>query len=227
MLPDRLSRRDALRLSSITLVGLAGCTGASSEQSPNEGPSNPENSAIPTETASERSYSHTVHNSETVKVRNPDGLPAIVSTSNQPERDILHHSGVRENAPGWDQESWFVTSPEGREALKFPEDTTTGVEEATRFISNTDLSEETLAVHQYQNVDCMTVNLAEIKWDRDERAPEGAYAISMQYDETRIEEDCKEHSDSNFESTDKKEIHAILSRIPVDIREVTATTILM
>jgi len=91
-------------------------------------------------------------------------LPAVVSTAHTPERDHFS-SGDLEPSPGWDHEYWFVTSPSERDAIKFPEAGTTGVEAAKEFIAETNLSGATLLIQQYRIENCMTLDLNQIKWE--------------------------------------------------------------
>lgn len=203
MVPARLTRRDALRLSSAALAGLAGCTTRDSDEPDLSSP-----------TATERQYSQRVTGPESRKVRNPDGEPAVRSSAHSPERDHPF-SGDLEPAPGWGHEYWFVTSPSERNALEFSE-ATIGVEAASDFVADTDLSEATLLVQQYMSGECTTVQLHGFEWEEAERGPDGSYDVRAEYRDSQTDGNC----DSETEKPAENEVHAILSRLPVDVAEV-------
>lgn len=148
MVPDRLTRREVLGLSSAAAVGLAGCPAGGAD--PDRG--------SPTPTATEREYANSVDAPESVTVRNPEGRPAVRSSARSPEEDAF------ESSASWAYEDWLVTAPGGREGLSFSP-ATTGVEAAREFLTATDLSEATLLVHQYDTGECETRRLARLEWD--------------------------------------------------------------
>ena len=156
MVPRRLTRRDALRLSSMALVGLAGCGAIGSEG----GPADSDTALQETPTVTEHEYSHRVTSPESIKVRNPAGEPAVRSSARSPEENIFESSAM------WNYEDWIVTSPSERQALTFSQ-VTQGVEAARDFIAGTDLSKETLFVHQYNLGKCETRQLDQLKWSNE------------------------------------------------------------
>jgi len=145
---DKFTRRDALSLVGASLLALAGCSGETSE--PGDGQSQ-------TPTAAEPDYSHVVDDPDAVRVRNSNGEPAVRSSVESPGEDIFESSAT------WDYEDWLLTTSSERAALTFS-DGTTGVEEATGFINGTDLSEETVLVHQYNISECETRRIDQLKW---------------------------------------------------------------
>lgn len=176
MVPDRFSRRGALHLSGLTFLGLAGC----SARPPDIGGRD-----TSTPTASEPEYSHSVDSPESSKVRNPEGEPAVRSSARPPGE------GVFESSASWDYEDWLVTSPREADALDFSR-ATTDVDAATEFVTDTDLSRETLLVHQYNVGECETRRPTRLEWDT-ELACGGVACtgINLSYRQDTRDSDCQ------------------------------------
>lgn len=174
-MPSHISRRDVLGLSGVTFASLAGCMSRSSNSDRRESPS---------PTASEHEYAHTVNSPELITVREPEGKPAVRSSTRSPEENIF------ESSARWDYEDWIVTSPNGQEALDFTQ-TTNGVEAAKDFIAATDLSKTTLLVHQYDIGECQTRRLIRLKWSSDFSCGDVDCAgIFLNYELTQRDGDC-------------------------------------
>ena len=206
MVPDRLTRRDALRLSSMTLVGLAGCGARGLE----EGPADTAPQETPT--ATEREHSHSVATPETITVRNAAGKPAVRSSARSPEENVF------ESSARWDYEDWIVTSSSERNALSFSR-ATNGVEAARDFIAATDLSEATLLVHQYDIGECESRQLDRLNWSDDVSCGDAdCVGVHLEYERTERDGDCQgddsDESDSPPYGRDSYDSEATLVRIP-------------
>lgn len=209
MVPDRLSRRDALRLSSIAVLGLAGCmlptSGIDRQDTTTSSP-----------TASEHEYSHQVDTPESRTMQNPEGKPAVRSSAHSPLEDTF------ESSAKWDYEDWLVTSSQEWDALTFSP-ATTGVEAATEFIANTNLSKETLLIHQYNVGSCETRKLDYLKWDTEENCgDEVCGAVKLKYEKVERENDCQDNdtdgSDGPPYSEDSHGSEATIIRLPKQIQ---------
>lgn len=179
MVPGRLSRRDVLDASGVALLGLAGCTAYTA--APDRG-----DRRTSSPTASEPTYSRRVDTPESSQVRNTEGNPAVRSSASSPGEDLY------ESSAGWEYEDWLVTAPRERDALAFA-GATTGVDAARDFLVGTDLSEETLLVHQYNVPTCKTRHLERLEWRTD--ATCGAVEcveLSLDYEEASRETDCRQ-----------------------------------
>ncbi len=203
MVPDRLSRRDALSLSGVALVALAGCTTGSSD-------------GTSTSTATERDYAQSVDSPESITVRNPQGTPAVRSTAYSPGEDLFESSAT------WDYEDWLVTSPSDRDALEFSQATTGGAA-ARDFIAATDLSETTLLVHQYNIGSCDTRRLTRLKWSSEFSCGDlDCIGIALRYDSIDREDDCDgpegDESDSPPYSEGTHANETTFIRIPAQIQ---------
>lgn len=201
MVPDRLTRRAALRLSSVALVGFAGCGARDSRESP---------------TATERQYSHSVDAPETIKVRNPQGEPAVRSSVRSPGEDTF------ESSARWDYEDWIVTSSSGRDALRFSRETS-GVEAARDFVTGTDLSEEALLVHQYNVGECESRRLDRLDWSDDASCGDAeCVAVHLRYELTDPGGDCRGDGSADGDGppyeADSYHSEATFVRIPARIQ---------
>ena len=207
MVPHRVTRREILSLSGMTLAGLAGCTTEASDFDRQESPS---------PTASEPEYSHNVDSPESITVREPDGKPVVRSALHSPEENMF------ESSAKWDYEDWLVTSPNERDALNFSL-STTGVEAAKEFVDATDLSETTLLVHQYNIGKCETRQLTQLKWDSDFSCGDtDCVGILLDYKSTERDGDCQvtdsDDSDSPPYSEGSYASETTLIRIPAQIQ---------
>jgi hypothetical protein len=173
MVPEEISRRDALRFSGLAAIGLAGCA---SEDGPEE-------SRSPTATVV--THENSVSDPKSTTVRNPDGEPAVRSAVGSPEENLF------EDEASWAYEDWLVRNAEEREALEFA-GATTGVEDAEAFASETDLSEETLLVHQFNLAACETRTLDLLEWSTGRSCGEATCThIDLEYDGTVDESECE------------------------------------
>lgn len=209
MTPDRLSRRDALRLSSVAFLGLAGCSTQASDADERD-------TSTPSPTASEQEYQHSVNAPASSTVRNPEGKPAVHSSAHSPEENLF------ESSASWNYEDWIVTAPPERDALNFSQ-TTTGVKAATDFIADTNLSEETLLVHQYNISTCETRQLDRIEWSTESKCGDvTCVGIHLSYEQTKRESDCQDDettgSDSPPYSADSYDSEALFVRVPGQIQ---------
>lgn len=206
MSPQLLTRRDVLSLSGATLVALAGCT---------SGFSNSDRRESPSPTATEQEYSHNIDTPESIKVREPEGEPAVRSPAHSPGEDMF------ESSARWEYEDWLVTSPKERELLNFSTGTNQ-VTEARDFIAATDLTETTLLVHQYNISDCETRRLTRLKWDSNFSCGDrDCVGVFLNYELTERDGDCQgndsDNSDSPPYSEDSHANEAIIIRIPAQI----------
>lgn len=184
-MPSR-SRRQVLGGFAVLLVGGSGCTRTASRDTPTD-----------TATASERTFSHCIRDPTTHQVRHPEGEPAIRSAAFTPTGD-------------WRSAEWVVTSPRERDALVYSTGAT-GVGEAQTFVEDTELSAQTLLVHQHGFENCLTLQVARLKWNESEYPPEGAFDVGVEYT-TERDEDCRRD--------DTRGTIATLARIPADIAEI-------
>ena len=171
---DGPTRRDVLGVSAAALGGLAGCgvrgTGSRETRSP---------------TAAEREYEHDVGNPESVRVRNPGGEPAVRSSAHTPGEDIF------EEEASWAYEDWLVHSASGRSDLEFSA-STTGTEEASAFVADTDLSSETVLIHQFAIDACLTRRLERLQWTTGASCGDvQCVDIRLTYDRTHHEAGCE------------------------------------
>lgn len=207
MVPHRVTRREILSLSGVTLVSLAGCATEASDFDRRESPS---------PTTSEPEYSHSVNSPESITVREPEGKPAVRSALHSPEENTF------ESSAKWDYEDWVVTSPNERDALNFSP-STTGVEAAKEFVNATDLSGTTLLVHQYNIGKCETRQLTQLKWDSDfSCGNKDCVGILLNYESTERDGDCQvtdsDDSDSPPYSEGSHASETTFTRIPAQIR---------
>lgn len=168
-----VTRRDALHLSILPLLGIAGCTTGSFDETPTT-----------SSTATEQTYEHSVDVPETSTIRHPEGKPAVRSSERFPEEDILESSSL------WGHERWIIDTPRERDALEFAEGAT-GVDRAKDFIADTDLSQETLLVHQYYVDGCTTHTLDQLKWGETSAGDAVGTAIRLNYDTVERDADCQ------------------------------------
>lgn len=175
MVPERFSRRDALQLSSVALLGLAGCSTRLPDRQSTDSP-----------TATEPEYPHGVDAPESRKVRNPEGEPAVRTSARSPEEDLFEPSAR------WDYEDWLVTSRSEAGALAFSR-AATGVEPATEFVADTDLSRETLLVHQYNIGECETRRPARLEWSEERTCgDETCVGIELSYQQQTRNRECRD-----------------------------------
>lgn len=185
MVPNQLTRREALRLSGAALGGLAGC--ATHVPDSDRGTS-------PTPTASELEYAHSVDTPTSINVRNPTGKPAVHSSAHSPEEDIF------ESSANWAYEDWIVTALGERDALNFSRETT-GIEAAREFITATALSETTLLVHQYNIGECETRQLNRLEWGSEFSCGDAeCIGISLNYEPTERDGDCQSTDPNDTDS---------------------------
>ena len=205
MVRGRLTRREVLTLSGIALVGLAGCSTRATDPDDRN-----------TSTVTERQYSHSIDTPDSIRVRNPEGKPAIRSSAHSPEEN------VSESSASWDYEDWIVTSPSERNALNFPQ-AANGAEAARDFIAATDLSEETLLVHQYNIDECETRQLDRLKWSNDVSCGDvECVGLYLTYEPTERDSDCQDNdsddSDSPPDREDSHDSETTFIRIPTQIQ---------
>lgn len=164
------SRRAVLGTLSALLVG--GCT----ESDPEE----------PSPTATERSFAHSLDAPTLQKVRRADGGPAIRSSAFTPTES-------------WAPTQWVVTDASDRDALDVSAEST-GRDEVATFVAETDLSTQTVLVHQYNVESCHTRQLNRVRWGEAESGPEGTAAVRVEY--TTVErDDCRRETDEAVEAT--------------------------
>ena len=165
------TRRRLLRSGSLALgLGLAGCATRVLDDE--------ENDATPSPTASEQTYTHRVDDPASATVRNRDGEPVVRSTAHTPEEDLF------EDAASWAYEDWLVTDRRDREALDLSR-ATADADAARQFVADTDLSDATLLVHQYNVAECETRRLARIEWTEDAACGDRACVdLQLQYEDT-------------------------------------------
>lgn len=212
MVPQRPTRRHTLHLSVVALIGLAGCATQGSPETAPDGTSTP--------TATERVYDDGVDDPETRKVENPDGEPAVRSSAHTPSRDDPTQ-GEAESDSQWRHEYWFVTESVERDALEFSQ-STTGVDEASAFVADTDLSETTLLVQQYRVEACTTVSLERLEWTGVGGGAERRIDLRAIYDDPS-EDGCATDSPNgsdNKTDDDGMAVRATVARIPVDASRV-------
>jgi len=140
------TRRAVLRASVAAVAGFAGCSTR-----------DPDPEGTPTPTAGEPAYDHSVAPPESAVVRNPEGEPAVRSSARSPEE------GAYESTASWTYEDWLVTTDEQRDALEFAA-AAEGAAAAREFAAATDLSGQTLLVHQYDVDECLTRRLDRLEW---------------------------------------------------------------
>lgn len=176
MVSARFSRRKALHVSSAVLLGLTGCLTHSTARGGQDTPS---------PTASEPEYSHSVASPESSKVRNPKGGPAVRTSAHSPEENLF------ESSASWDYEDWIVTSPSEADALDFSR-ATTGVNEISDFIAETDFSQVTLLVHQYNVGKCATLHPTQLEWGTEFTCGDVACTgIKLSYQREALDHDCQ------------------------------------
>jgi hypothetical protein len=176
VVPGPPSRRDVLRLSSLALLGLAGCATRARDADGRD-------AASPT--ATEPTYSRRVDAPASRPVRNPQGGPAVRSSAHTPGED------VHESSASWRHEDWLVTTGDERDALSFSR-AATGVDAATAFLADTDLSAETLLVHQYAVAECETRRLDRLEWTRGLECGDAAcVGIRLHSERTGRDGDCR------------------------------------
>lgn len=184
MVSDQSSRRDALHLSTVVLLGLAGCSTQSDA----------ERQSTSTPTVSKPEYSHSMDSPDSTKVRNPNGEPAVRSSTRSPEENLF------ESTASWNYENWVVTSSGGQDALSFAR-ATTGVEAATDFAAHTDFSEETLLIHQYNIGKCETRQPTRLRWGNGFTCGDVSCAgISLNYDQDTPSSGCQETATASNDS---------------------------
>jgi hypothetical protein len=203
MVPDRPSRRNVLRLSSVALLGLAGC----STRSPDGRES---------ATATERAYSRSVDSPASSRVRDPEGRPAVRSSARSPGEDPY------ESSESWHYEHWLVTTREEADALDFSQ-TATGAESAAEFVADTDLARETLLVHQYRVGECRTRRPGRLEWDEELSCGNvECTGIELNYEHETRESDCQgtatDGSDGPPYSEGTYDSEATFVRIPAEIQ---------
>lgn len=200
MVSDRISRRDALRLSSLVAAGLAGCAAGEDR----EGQSSP--------TATVVTHENSVAEPESVSVRNPDGEPAVRSTVESPGEDLF------EDGADWAYEDWLVRNADEREALEFA-DASTGVEDAEAFAAETDLTEATLLVHQYNLAACEHRALEGLQWSTGRSCGDATCThIDLEYDGTVDESGCDGESPGGPPFPEEtRQNAATLVRIPAQV----------
>lgn len=213
MVPQRPTRRDALHLSGAALLALAGCA---SQGSPGE--DEPTSGDTDTPTAEERTLAGSVLSPDSVTVRNDEGEPAVRSSAHTPSRDGTAQ-GEMESGPNWGHEYWFVSEPAERDALEFTV-STTGVDAATGFVADTDLSAATLLVQQYRVDGCTSVTLKRFEWSAAERGPDGSIDLRAVYDERSGDGSCETETGHGSGHGDGTDVRAIIARIPVDASRV-------
>lgn len=167
------SRRHVLSGVAALLVGWSGCTDVDTV-----------NSSTPTLT--EREFPHGVSTPLTRQARHPEGDPAVRSSVETPTR-------------GWSSTEWVVTSPRERDALVFSPDVT-GVGGVKEFVDETDLSEQTLLVHQYSIEACRTRQLEQLQWREAAAGPERT-AIHLEYATTERGGNCQREAHPSVEAT--------------------------
>ena len=197
MVPGEISRRDVLRLSSLTVLGLTGCS--SGEDT--------EEQSSPTATVV--THENTVEEPESIIVRNPTGEPAVRSTMESPEENLF------EDEASWAYEDWLVRNDDERAALVFA-NATRGVEDAETFAAETDFDEETLLVHQYNLAGCERRILEVLRWSTGHSCGDATCThIDLEYDGSVDESDCEgESHDGPPYPEETRENAATLIRIP-------------
>ncbi|WP_379732258.1 hypothetical protein [Halolamina salina] len=147
----------------------------------------------------ERGYEERVDDPESVTVRHAGGEPAVRSTLVSPTME-------------WDSERWLVGSRDELEALYFSADAT-GVDAAEAFLAGTDLSAESVLVHQYRVDECVDWELQRLQWREAEQGPAGSVAVELRYESTERGSDC--------ERGDDEDVAATFVRIPATFERVT------
>lgn len=203
MAPDGLSRRDVLRLSPTALLGLAGCSAGTTDADERD-------SATPT--AGEPEFTHSVDSPKSATVRNPEGNPAVRSSARSPEENAF------ESAAAWNYEDWLITSPREGDALEFS-DSATGVDSTTALVADTDFSQETLLVHQYNVPACETRRPVRIRWGGDFTCGDvECVGIRLQYDRRQRGDDCESSAESPPYPEGTYDSEAAFVRVPAQIQ---------
>ena len=146
-----------------------------------------------TENSVERSYAHCSRDIPTRRARHPEGKPVIRSATFTP-------------TTGWISTRWIVASPSERDALTYTADAT-GVGAVREFIDDTDLSEHSLLVYQYNYDHCAPLEVERVLWGD---SADGAYDIAIEF------ADEKQQTD---EPCEKATLTTVL-RLPAVIEEI-------
>lgn len=131
-----------------------------------------------------------------------------------------------ESSADWAYEHWLVTTPREREGLSLSIEST-GSDPAPTFIMETDLSEETLLVHQYNIGTCATRRVAELAWHTTAECGNRACAgIRLRYEQIARDGPCAtgetDSSDSPPYPEDERASEATVIRIPDRVQSYTS-----
>lgn len=181
------SRRTVLASVAVGAATLAGCSGVTSTPTPS-----------PTRT--ERGYTHEVPSPATSRLRNSDGEIAVRSDAHDPPG-------------GWLNEGWLVTAPADRDALSFAF-ATTGTDAARTFLHETELSEETVLVDQYEVDRCASRRLERLQWAEATEGPDGGVRVELEYERVERREDCQRGTTADVGVT--------MIRVPTDAERLHA-----
>lgn len=109
----------------------------------------------------------------------------------------------------WAPEEWLVTSPDDRDAVDLPTGGI-GVDAAKRFVDDTDLSGQSLLIHQYNVEECRTRQLERLAWGTAaEDRPRGGLAVRLEYIVTK--------QDTNCQHDGRDDVEATLVRLPIRV----------
>lgn len=186
------SRRQVLSGLAVLLSGASGCTTAGSRETPTATPAITER----------RTFSGCLNTPTAVQVSNFEGEPAIRSSTYSP-------------AGGWDRARWIVTSASEREALEYSTNTI-GIEEARQFVNRTDLSAQSVLVHQQTFNSCRSLRLERLMWRAAEHTTGGQFEIGMEYGPGEQDGSCR--------ARDSRYAVATMVRVPAKIENISRFT---
>lgn len=186
------SRRQILGGFAVVMSGASGCTTADSQETA---------SATPAVTE-QRDFTNCRTTPPTIQVHNYEGEPAVRSVTESP-------------AGEWEQAHWLVASTSEREALEYSS-STTGVEDAERFLDTTDLSTRNVLVHQQTFDRCRSIQLEQLLWQADERTAAAGFEVGVEYGDSEDDGRCPDDGSRYTVAT--------MVKVPAEMDQITRFT---